>query len=85
MTANRFLPAGSEAAAEIQASHEVMDLVRGNTALSFLVVQLRHQSRSWRDVQAAIEAKIKPMRTLRHPRQGNTPEGAEPVTPDRAG
>jgi hypothetical protein len=77
MKSNRFLHGGPEAAAEIQASHEVMDLVRDNSVLSFLVVQLRDQCRSWRDVQAAIEAKIKPVRSLRQPRQGNTPERAE--------
>ena len=43
MPARRFLPLGKEAAAETKASHEVMELVRKNPELSFLVVQL-HQS-----------------------------------------
>jgi hypothetical protein len=74
MNSNRFLPAGREAAAEIQASHEVMDLVRGNPALSLLVIRLRDQCQYWRDVQAVIEAKIKPVRPLRQSTQANTPE-----------
>jgi hypothetical protein len=58
MSAMRFLPPGREAAAETTASHAVMELVRKRSALSLLVVQLRDQGRSWRDVQAAIEAEI---------------------------
>jgi hypothetical protein len=42
MDARRFLPSGSAAAAETKASHEVMDLVRKNPALSLLVVQLHY-------------------------------------------
>ena len=56
----RFLPLGKDAAAETQARHEVMDLVRENPELSLLVVQLHDAGRSWRDVKAAVEAKTKP-------------------------
>jgi len=47
---------GATEAAEIEASHEVMDLVRGNHALSNLVLRLRDQGLSWRDVKTAIDA-----------------------------
>jgi hypothetical protein len=61
MPASRFSPRGKEAAAETKASHEVMELVRQNTELSLLVVQLREAGRSWPDVKAAVEAaKTKP-------------------------
>ena len=46
------------AEAEISDSHAVMELVRTNSVLSRLVVQLRDAGRSWREVQAAIEAAI---------------------------
>jgi hypothetical protein len=55
----RFLPLGKDAAAETQARHEVMDLVRENPELSLLVVQLHDAGRSWRDVKAAVEIKTK--------------------------
>jgi hypothetical protein len=48
-------------AAETKAIHEVMDLVRRNSALSRLVFQLREAGKSWPDVKAAIEAEIKRM------------------------
>ena len=60
MPGRRFLPLGKEAAAETKASHEVMDLVRENPELSFLVVQLREAGRSWPDVKTAIETRTKP-------------------------
>ena len=60
MPARRFLPRGKEAAAETKASHEVMELVRKDPELSFLVVQLHEAGRSWPDVKAAVEAKTKP-------------------------
>ena len=60
MPARRFLPPGKEAAAETKASHEVMDLVRENPELSFMVIQLHEAGRSWPDVKAAVEAKAKP-------------------------
>jgi hypothetical protein len=60
MPARRYLPQGKEAAAETKASHEVMDLVRENPELSFLVVQLHESGRSWPDVKAAVEAKTQP-------------------------
>ena len=56
------MPRGKEAAAETKASHEVMDLVRKNPELSFLVVQLHEAGRSWPDVKAAVEAKTQPSR-----------------------
>ena len=60
MGTSRFLPLGSAAAAETKASHEVMDLVRENRELSLLVVRLHDAGRSWADVKAAVEAKMKP-------------------------
>jgi hypothetical protein len=42
--------------AETSASHAVMELVRTNSALSLLVVQLRYAGKSWREVKAAVEA-----------------------------
>jgi hypothetical protein len=60
MTARRFSPRGKEAAAETKASHEVMDLVREKPELSLLVVQLHEAGRSWPDVKAAIETRMKP-------------------------
>ena len=50
---------GKEAAAETKASHEVMELVRKNPELSFLVLQLHEAGCSWPDVKAAVEAKTK--------------------------
>jgi hypothetical protein len=57
MAAMRPAPLTS-AEAEISDSHAVMELVRTNSVLSRLVVQLRDAGRSWREVQAAIEAAI---------------------------
>ena len=56
-----ILPPGKEAAATTKASHEVMNLVRGNPELSLLVVRLHEAGRSWPDVKAAAEAKLKPV------------------------
>ena len=56
MTATGPPPLSS--AEETHASHEVMELVRNNSDLSLLVVQLREAGKSWRDVKAAIEAEI---------------------------
>jgi hypothetical protein len=47
-----------EPAEAIKASHEVMELVRGNSELSHLVLRLRESSLSWREVKAAIQAEI---------------------------
>ena len=60
MSANRFLPPGDAAAKATKASHEVMDLVREKPELSLLVVQLHEAGRSWPDVKAAIETRMKP-------------------------
>ena len=49
---------GDDPAEVIKASHEVMGLVRGNSALSHLVLQLRDSGLSWREVRAAIQAEI---------------------------
>jgi hypothetical protein len=55
----RFLPPSRVAAAEMKASHEVMELVRKDPALSLLVVRLRVAGEPWHQVKVAIEAKIK--------------------------
>ena len=47
-----------EPAEVIKASHEVMGLVRGNSVLSHLVLQLRDRGLLWREVRAAIQAEI---------------------------
>ena len=70
----RFLPPSRVAAAETKASHEVMELVRKDSALSLLVVQLREAGRPWRQVKAGIEAKIKRERPGRRSKQANTSE-----------
>jgi hypothetical protein len=57
MAAMRPAPLTS-AAAEVSASHAVMELVRTNSVLSLLVVQLRDAGKSWREVKAEIEAEI---------------------------
>ena len=41
-----------------KARHEVMELVRGNSALSRLVLRLRESGLSWPQVKAAIQAEI---------------------------
>jgi diguanylate cyclase (GGDEF)-like protein len=46
-------------AAEVRAIHEVMELVRINSALSRMVVHLRDAGMSWHEVQAAIERETK--------------------------
>lgn len=42
-------------AAETKASHEVMELVRGSPALSFMVLRLRGSGLSWCDVKTVID------------------------------
>ena len=49
---------GDDPAEVIKASHEVMGLVRGNSELSHLVLRLRDRGLWWREVRAAIQAKI---------------------------
>ena len=39
--------------------HEVMELVRVNSALSHLVMQLRDKGKSWQEVKAAIEVELR--------------------------
>jgi hypothetical protein len=48
----------SSAEEETNASREVTELVRTDSVLSLLVVQLREAGKSWREVEAAIEAEI---------------------------
>ena len=43
---------------EMHASHEVMELVRGNSVLSVMVMQMREAGLSWRNVKTAIEAEM---------------------------
>ena len=68
------LAASRVAAAETKASHEVMELVRKDPALSLLVVRLREAGEPWHQVKVAIEAKIKRARQGRRSRQANTSE-----------
>ena len=56
MTATR--PSSLHNADEMHASHEVMELVRSNSVLSLMVVQMREAGLSWRGVKTAIEAEI---------------------------
>jgi hypothetical protein len=58
MTATRQPAPLTSGAAETSASHAVMELVRSNSVLSLLVVQLRDAGKSWREVKAAVEAEI---------------------------
>jgi hypothetical protein len=41
-----------------KARHEVMELVRGNSVLSHLVLRLRDSGLSWREVRAAIQTEV---------------------------
>ncbi len=52
----------------MSASHAVMELVRSNSVLSLMVMQMREAGLSWRGVKAAIEAEIE-----RRARQGAPP------------
>jgi hypothetical protein len=58
MTATRQSAPLTSGPAETSASHAVMELVRSNSVLSLLVVQLRDAGKSWREVKAEIEAEI---------------------------
>jgi hypothetical protein len=49
---------GGDPAETIKAGHEVMELVRGNSELSRLVLRLRESGLSWPQVKAAIQAEI---------------------------
>ena len=51
-------PPPRSSAEETHASHEVMELVRRDSDLSLLVVQLREAGKSWREVKAVIGAEI---------------------------
>ena len=46
-------------AAETRAIHEVMELVRGNSELSHMVIRLRGTGMPWHEVKAAIDAEAK--------------------------
>ena len=56
------MKANRDAAAETQAKHELMDLVRNNRELHLLVFQLRDAGRSWPEVKTAVETKVKKLR-----------------------
>ena len=58
MTATRQPAPLTSGAAETSASHAVMELVRSNSVLSLVVVQLRDAGKSWREVKAEIAAEI---------------------------
>ena len=60
---------GDDPAEVIKASHEVMGLVRGNSVLSHLVLQLRDRGLLWREVRAALQAEID--RRSRSPQPGD--------------
>jgi hypothetical protein len=47
-----------EPAEAIKASHEVLELVRGNSELSHLALRLRENGLSWSEVKAALQAEI---------------------------
>jgi hypothetical protein len=49
---------GDDPAETTKAGHEVMGLVRGNSALSHLVLRLRDSGLSWREVRVAVQAEI---------------------------
>ena len=51
--------AGKVGAVEVRAIHEVMELVRVNSALSRMVMHLRDAGMSWHEVKAAIERETK--------------------------
>jgi hypothetical protein len=51
-------PEDDDPAEATKARHEVMELVRGNSLLSRLVLRLRESGLSWPRVKAAIEAEI---------------------------
>jgi hypothetical protein len=61
-------PAARFAAETKAASHEVMELVRKDPALSLFVIQLREAGQPWRQVKPAIETEIKRARS-RHLRR----------------
>ena len=56
MTVTRSPPRGN--VDEMHASHEVMELVRSNSVLSLMVVQMREAGLSWRGMKSVIEAEI---------------------------
>jgi hypothetical protein len=58
MTATRQPAPLTSGAAETSASHAVMELVRSNSVLSLLVVQLRDAGKSWREVKAEISSRV---------------------------
>lgn len=59
----------TSAEAEMSASHAVMELVRSNSVLSLMVMQMREAGLSWRGVKTAIEAEI----------ERRAPQGAPPA------
>lgn len=59
MKSNRSWPGAREAAAETQAMHELMELVRKHPELSLLVFQLREAGRSWPDVLKLVRRRLR--------------------------
>ena len=55
----RLLPATRGAAAETQAVHELMELVRNNPEANRLVFQLREAGRSWPDVLKVVRRRAR--------------------------
>jgi hypothetical protein len=74
MSSKRFSPMSRAAALETKASHQVMELVRKKPTLGQLVIRLREQGLSWREIQAVIETKIKPARPSRQRTDRKAPE-----------
>jgi hypothetical protein len=58
VTHDRDGPPPLSSAEETHASHEVMELVRSDSDLSLLVVQLREAGKSWREVKAVMDTLI---------------------------
>jgi hypothetical protein len=81
MKSNQFLPAGREAAAETQAKHELMDLVRNNPELNHLVFPLREAGHSWQELKTAVEARAKAARRGRGAAVSRAPR-ANPASDD---
>ena len=58
LEAQGVTPPEGDGSAETITAGQVMELVRGNSALSHLVLRLRESGLTWREVRAAIQAEI---------------------------